>query len=115
MKSSIGFAGSTLTFDENGELTQTFKLKHGQSTKFTNLPYGVTYTVTETAVTGYTTTSTGAEGTISEASQTATFTNNKTGEVDMGVTMDSLPYILALAVACVGAVVLFTRKRHVQD
>ena len=93
----------------------TFKLKHGDTISIANIPYGVTYSVTETAVDGYTTTKTGDTGTINAAEQTAAFTNTKEGTIDMGVTLDSLPYILALAVVFGGAVVMFTRKRHVED
>lgn len=93
----------------------TFKLKHGDTISIANIPYGVTYSVTETAVDGYTTTKTGDTGTINAAEQTAAFTNTKEGTIDMGVTLDSLPYILALAVVFGGAVVMVSRKRHVED
>ena len=54
----------------------TFKLKHGESRTFTEIPAGTTYTVTETPDSRYTTSSSGEEGTI-ESDQTAQamFTN----------------------------------------
>lgn len=93
----------------------TFLLKHGEGIYIANLPYGVSYTVTETAATGYTTTKTGDSGTINAASQTAAFTNTKDGEIDMGVTLESLPYVLALVIVAGGAVVMFARKRRAED
>ena len=45
------------------------------------------------------------------ASSTLTITNNKGGTPDTGITLDSLPFVLILAV-CAGAVVLFVIKRR---
>lgn len=93
-----------------GEET-TFLLKHGDTLSIANLPYGVTYTVTETEDTNYTTTKTGDTGTIDAAEQTAAFTNNKEREIDMGVTTDNLPYVMLLGfVTLLGAAMLL--KRH---
>lgn len=111
-----------------GEET-TFYLKHGETITIGNLPYGVKYTVVED---DYTTDANGnydvakysLNGTdaasisneeLNTATETVQITNNKSTNVDMGVTLDSLPYILALAVVFGGAVVMFTRKRHVED
>lgn len=93
----------------------TFQLKHGETLTIANLPYGVSYKVEETAVTGYTTTKTGDEGSISNAVQTAAFTNDKQQGIDMGVTLESLPYVLALVIVAGGAVVMFARKRRAED
>ncbi len=102
---------STITIGEE----TTFLLKHGDTISIANLPYGVTYTVTETAAAGYTTTKTGDTGTISAATQTAAFTNDKNkSDIDMGVSMDSLPYILMLVVVGAAVVVIATRKKGEQ-
>lgn len=58
----------------------TFTLKHGGEKTITGLPVGASYTVTEDAAEGYTTTVDGtdgsrAEGTVTEAGATAAFTN----------------------------------------
>ena len=89
-----------------------FNLKHGDTITIANLPYGVTYTVTETAAEGYTTEKTGDHGTISAVDQTAAFTNTKNGEVDTGVVLNNMPYILVLAVLAAGVVVFIIRKRR---
>lgn len=94
-----------------GEET-TFLLKHGDTIHIANLPYGVTYTVTETAAAGYTTTSTGDHGTISAVDQTAAFTNTKAGSIDTGVVLNNMPYILVLAVLAAGVAVFIIRKRR---
>lgn len=94
-----------------GEET-TFYLKHDETIHIANLPYDVTYSVTETPVEGYTTNQTGDSGTINSVQQTAAFTNDKDGgAVDTGISLDSVPFILILAV-CAGAVVLFVVKRR---
>lgn len=90
----------------------TFKLKHGDTITIANLPYGVTYTVTETAAEGYTTEKTGDTGKINAADQAAEFTNTKAGEVDTGVVLNNMPYILVLAVLAVGVAVFIIRKRR---
>ncbi len=96
--------------------TANIQLKHGDTVTIENLPYDVTYTVTETAAEGYTTEKTGDSGTINGASATAAFTNTKTGTIDTGVNLDSLPYILVFAgVIVVGAIALISRKRRFQD
>lgn len=93
----------------------TFLLKHGETISIANLPYGVSYTVTETAANGYTTTKTGDTGSINAAEQTAAFTNSKTGTVDMGVYLDNLPYILVFAGVLAIAAVLVVRRRRFED
>lgn len=94
-----------------GEET-TFLLKHGDTITIANLPYGVKYTVTETAAESYTTEKTGADGTISAADQIAAFTNTKDGSIDTGVVLNNMPYILVLAVLAAGVAVFIIRKRR---
>ena len=94
----------------------TFQLKDGDTIKIENLPVGVKYEVTETAVTGYTTTKTGDSGTITTGVDSAAkFTNDKGGSPDTGISLDSLPYVVILVVVLGGAAVLFLRKRHAED
>lgn len=97
-----------------GEET-TFLLKHDETITIANLPYGVTYTVTETAADGYTTTKTGDTGSINAAEKTAAFTNNKGGTIDMGVMLDSMPYVLVLAVVGAAVIALIAKKRRAED
>lgn len=121
VKSTIAatVAGQNVTFtpawNENGEYTYTFQLAHDETATFDNLPYGVTYTVTETAVSDYETTKTGDTGTINKADQTAAFTNTKIGEIDMGVMLDSMPYVLVLAVVGAAVIALIAKKRRAED
>ena len=107
-----GGSASNPTSIKIGEET-TFQLKHDDTLSIANLPYGVTYTVTETAVDGYTTTKTGDTGSINAAEQTAAFTNDKAGNPDMGVTTENLPYVLLIGfVVLAGAALLLKRKAH---
>lgn len=100
----------------NGKATYSFKLADGQNFVFSNLPYGVTYKVTETAATGYTTTKTGDTGEINSASATAAFVNDKSTNPDMGIHLDSLPYILVFAgVVIIAAFAFIARKRRYLD
>ena len=44
-----------------------------------------------------------------------TITNNKGGVVDTGINMDSMPYILMLAVVFMGLFVFFSKKRKMRE
>ena len=99
--------------------TTTFYIKNGETIDIANLPYGVTYTVSEH---DYTTADKGAydaavysysdnDKKIDSVTDTVTITNNKGTVVDTGITMNSMPYILVLAAAGIGMVVFFARKR----
>lgn len=100
-----------------GEET-TFRLKDGDTISIANLPYNVGYKVTETAVDGYTTKvgnveTNVAEGTITAAETTAAFTNDRGGQIDTGVTTESLPYVVLMGfVVLAGAALLLKRKAH---
>lgn len=97
----------------------TFTLKHGESVEFKNIPYGVNYTVTETPAEGYTCDKDGGkvEGTIGESNikATADYKNTKTITIDMGVMLDSMPYVLVLAVVGAAVIALIAKKRRVED
>lgn len=143
-KNFIPFTSTQASYDVNNDGTKdnpntvdfetagyTFWLKDDETITVSNIPEGVTYTIEEadyTTTEKYTTTNTidNVESTDNGKKATAEikteagknvvkFTNTKNGDVDTGVYMDSLPYILALAVALGGAVVLFTRKRHIEE
>lgn len=103
----------------DGKAEATITLKHDETVTFTNIPYGVTYEVAENDYTGdgydaavYDDNKT---GTIGASSVSTTITNNKGASVDTGITMDSMPYILLLAVAFVGLFVFFSKKRMMRN
>lgn len=130
VNSTISYQGGTdagntgsITFAE-GETSKevTFRLKDGETIHFTNIPYEVKYKVTETPVTDYTTTikvdgeaKDAAEANIVGASTNVEFTNDKGGTVDTGVVLDTLPYVMILAVAAVCGMALLLKKRHMAD
>lgn len=109
-------AGNGWTGSKEVDIT----LKHGETVTFTNIPYGVTYTVVEN---NYTAEADGGYDAprysfddnnkkIDSASESVTITNNKSGAVDTGINMDSIPYILILAVVFVGLFVFVSKKRE---
>lgn len=124
---------SDITYEEDGD-TKTISagegwtekevvinLKHEEIITFTNIPYGVTYTVVEDgsyqANEGYD----APEYVFSDTetkintteTDTVTITNNKgKNDIDTGVLLDSLPYILVLGIAVVGTVVFFVMKKR---
>lgn len=98
-------------------------LKHNETVTFNNIPYGVTYTVVENDYTdknngGYDEASYNFDDSnkkIDSASESVTITNNKGGMVDTGINMDSMPYILMLAVVFMGLFVFFSKKRKMRE
>lgn len=50
--------------------------------------------------------------TIDSTSDSVTITNEKEGEVDTGVVLNNMPYILALAMLAAGVAVFIIRKRR---
>ena len=108
----------------NGEFT----LKDGASIIFKNLPSGE-YKVIEEDYSGEkydTSWQIGTDGEVYEKNSTATvtigtteqtvhFTNHRTLEPDLGVLLDTLPYIVILAVVAGGVALLMLRKRRKED
>lgn len=123
--------------DEAWKATVTLSLSHNETVKFTNIPYGVTYTVTETDYSseGYThslaftsadsadtVTAEGtddwnaakATGTIADAEDELIVTNEKKTDIDVGVLVENAPFIaVILLVLAAGIVFVITlRKRR---
>lgn len=93
---------------------KTFYLKHDETFTIKNIPYNVTYTVTETNENknNYTTEKNNESGTISRASVTADFTNTREGSnPDMGITTDSLPYVMLLGFVLLAGAALLMKRR----
>lgn len=93
-----------------------FYLKDGETISIANLPYGVTYTVVEDNYTGegydaaeYTFSDSNKK--IDSAEDTVGITNNKDIEVDTGLFLDSLPYVLTLGIVAAALVIYVSRKR----
>lgn len=105
-----------------------FTLKDGASIIFKNLPSGQ-YKVVEDNYSDEkyeTSWQIGTDGDVHEKNSTATvtigtteqtvhFTNHRTLEPDLGVLLDTLPYIVILAVVAGGVALLMLRKRRKED
>lgn len=116
---------------EDGTLTiPNIKLADDGKFVISNIPYGVTYTISE-ATEGYTatakkgsdtanltTTDTTAAYTdsVDAASTTIAFTNTLGDTIlDTGVILDNAPYILMLTVVAAGAMTLVIKKRREEE
>lgn len=105
-----------------------FTLKDGASITFKNLPSGE-YKIVEDDYIGEkyeTSWQIGTDGKVYEKNRTATvtigtteqtvhFTNHRTLEPDLGVLLDTLPYIVILAVVAGGVALLMLRKHRKED
>ncbi len=105
----------------DGTETVTITLKADETVTFSNIPAGITYAVAERDYTdgdvnsenGYDAPEyTNESGTI-EAGTTAeaAINNNKGTTVDTGIGLDSLPYVVIMAVAVIGLATLIVRRR----
>lgn len=132
--------GTSANIDANVEISEAdsakvewlrngkFTLKDGASIIFKNLPSGE-YKVIEEDYSGEkydTSWQIGTDGEVYEKNSTATvtigtteqtvhFTNHRTLEPDLGVLLDTLPYIVILAVVAGGVALLMLRKRRKED
>jgi len=97
--------------------TFTLQLKHGQKITLENIPAGVTYSVSETEANqdGYTTTVGSETGTVAaKVDSTVDYTNTKNIVIDTGISVDTLPYMMIMALALLGAALLVVRRRKEQ-
>ena len=118
----------TLHYGGNSE---TFTLKGGESKTF-QVPVGAEVTVTEDLTksngyipsngTGTTVTLTAASEkdgifkfTMPEEDGKLVINNDKTVQIDTGISLETVPYILILAVVVIGAVLLIKRRRNRDD
>ena len=135
----VEFKGVTST-----DSKESFKLKHGQQVELKNIPIDTTITITEEDANEYKTSAVGhskpvtgssartftykvvdeggeavlkSVGTNSEGfdGTAITVTNNFDGTPDTGVLLDTLPYLILLAVAVAGGVLVVVRKRKHRD
>lgn len=99
------------TVNRNGDVvTVAFTVTGNSEVTIANVPYDVSYVVTEDAG-DYEATITGDSGKIDNASQEVEIVNNLDIEVATGVNLDNLPYILVLALVGVGLISFTVRKR----
>lgn len=103
--------------NEDGTYTFTFNVKNGATISFANIPIGAKYTVDEADYSAeeYETSGEVTEATELTADTTVGIINHKDGNIDTGIVLDSLPYILIGAVAMAAAVVMIAKKRRVED
>lgn len=119
-----------ITYTEGGEpkkaafsssntvATAQIKLKHNETISFSNVPYSSIFVVSEADYTGeadgydapkYSVDN--GTGTISAADLEVSITNNKGVQIDTGVIIDSIPYIVILAFIIGGAALLIFRRK----
>ena len=108
-----GAAGQTgsVVKNDDGTVTVTFTVTHNSTVTIANVPYDVSYKVTEDAGDYTATITTEDNGKIDNASQEVKIVNNLDQEVATGVNLDNLPYILVLALVGVGLISFTVRKR----
>lgn len=108
---------SAWTWTADGKAQKEVTLKHNQTATISNLPVGVTYTVTEKGADaeGWIYTTVGQikdKAAIIAGENKVEITNTHEGTPDMGVILDNAPYIALLAIVAIGGVALMLNKRR---
>ena len=115
-----------------GENVIDIYLKDGETITFNKIPEGVTYVVEEDSThlaagvtptqaelngtEGYLATYTDKEGTIAKDSEPeAKVLNTKENEINTGVSLSSLPYVLIVALVIAGSVIMMIRRRRAAE
>lgn len=117
-----------VTYTKDGETkTETVELGKDETSRVISIPVGATVTITEDskgyvlsvkkAKSGdsnleYTKIDSGITFTMPSAAVSVVIDNSKNVTVDTGVILDTLPYILILAVVVIGGVLLISRRRN---
>ena len=97
--------------------TMQITIGHEETISFQNVPQGVKVKIEETQQDGkgglnfYTPEYTNQEITVGETAQVMEIVNTKTTEIPTGVQLDSIPYIVLLAVAVLGVVGFIVKRR----
>ena len=100
------------TVNRNGdEVTVTFTVTDGSEVKIANVPYDVSYVVTEDSGDYKEKITDTDNGKIDKDTQKVKIVNTLDQEVATGVNLDNLPYILVLALVGVGLISFTVRKR----
>lgn len=106
--------GGTVVKNADGTVTVTFKVTNESEVTIANIPYGVSYEVTEEAGEYDETITDNDDGVIDGASQSVNILNELNQEINTGINLDNLPYILILVGAALG-LVGFTMKRRLSN
>lgn len=141
-KNGNAVTGEFHTSENGADVTnlKNFTLKHGQQVTLKNIPIGTTITITESNANDYKTKATNYEVNSDKefiyvvvadengnavlkskdnnqlvANSAITVTNDFDGNPDTGVLLDTLPYLILLAVAVAGGVLVVVRKRKHRD
>ena len=123
---TVGDKENTINASEwnDNTVTRSIQLKNAQTVTFTNLPFGVEYVVTEADYTGdkggYDAPEYDYENDdqkISVDNQLVTIINNKnSNNIDTGINLTTLPYILVFAgVIVIADAAFITRRRKYED
>lgn len=109
---AVNDEGNVVKNSETGIVTITFKVTNNSVVKIANIPYDVSYVVTEDSG-DYTSNvpEDGFKGDINKKNQNVKITNTLDTEIQTGVNLDNLPYILILGAVTIG-LFGFTMKRR---
>ena len=132
VRSDITVAGGTdsgnsqtIAKDWTGDKEITIKLMDGETVTISDIPAGVTYTVVEDSghaeadpngadgSKGYTISYENDSGSIAkDTTSAAKVKNEKNIEIDTGIALETVPYMLIMALALVGVALLAYRRRE---
>lgn len=97
-------------------MSKEISLKNDATMTF-KVPIGTSYTIEELDSNGYTVVYTGQTGEITDGTDAiqASVTNTKDATVNIGISLDSAPYLILLAIAVLGVFLLLIRHRREEE
>ena len=103
---------------QDGRTSVSITVKHGEKIEFSNIPYGVTYTVSEVEANqdDYATSITYSddEKHIDSALDEVTIVNDKGGTLNTGLTENMIPYAAAAALIVLLSAMLVIRRKQIR-
>lgn len=93
----------------------TFHLHHGEKVLISDLPDGMTYTVSESVPSDYRSEISPTPAIEAAETKQVVVENTKERDIDTGVFLNNAPYIAILGGVAVAAIVVVNRRRHSED
>ncbi|HZJ87245.1 MAG TPA: FctA domain-containing protein, partial [Erysipelothrix sp.] len=111
--SELQALGADSILIEDDKITLTYTVVGNDEFTINNIPFDMDFAIVETNYGDYSPNIVGGSGEI-EGAMNATITNTRNRDIDTGINLDNMPYLLALtfAIGGLGVVMVRRRKEH---
>ncbi len=109
--SSANSASEDINYSSTTATTKQFTMKAGETLTINNIPVGVTYLVENISDNGYQTEYNNNSGTVGAQDISVNISNTRNSELNVGVVLETAPYLVILAVVAGGIIFLIHRQK----